>query len=31
MILKYSLNTFWSNPNYLKVKATDKDQQLKQL
>ena len=21
MILKYSLNTFWSNPNYLKVKA----------
>ena len=25
MILKYSLNTFWSNPNYLKVKAKDKD------
>ena len=25
MILKYSLNIFWTNPNYLKVKATDKD------
>ena len=25
MILKYYLNIYWTTPNYLKVKATDKD------
>ena len=25
MILKYYLNFYWTTPNYLKVKARDKD------